>query len=213
MLDGLLAEDLEIPDRDVELRAYCSLALATVSCCPRHPRLGPSIERVSRLLAQGLEPDQLVTAGDVLLRFFAWAHDVPNARWVIGLVEPVLEDKSVPPLAQLYWWSRVGMFYTTDGRYAAAEAALRKADEIGVNFGSHTATVLRHLFWVFLRLVQRDAEEAKRARRCHAPGDESRARFGPDAQYVGAVVVGRPYRHIGTRQRGCSQRIWKRTRA
>ncbi len=162
VLDGLLAEDLEIPDRDVELRAYCSLALATVSCSPRHPRLGPSIERVSRLLAQGLEPDQLVTAGDVLLRSFAWAADVPKARWVIGLVEPVLEDKSVPPLAQLYWWSRVGMFYTTDGRYAAAEAALRRADEIALNFGSHTATVLRHLFWVFLRLVQRDVEEAKR---------------------------------------------------
>ena len=30
------------------------------------------------------------------------------------------------------------------------------------NFGSHTATVLLHLFWVFLRLAQRDVEEAKR---------------------------------------------------
>ena len=162
VLDTLLADGLKISDQDVELRAYCSLVLATVSCSPRHPRLAPSVERVSRLLAEGLEPDLLVTAGDVLLRSFAWAADVPNGRRVIGLVDRVVEDKSVAQLAQLYWRARVGMFNISDGRYAAAEAALRKADEIAVNFGSHTATVLVHLFWVFLRLAQRDVEEAER---------------------------------------------------
>jgi ATP/maltotriose-dependent transcriptional regulator MalT/DNA-binding SARP family transcriptional activator len=162
VLDALLSDDLEISDTDVQLRAHCSLVLATTSCWPRHPRLRPSIERVSRLLAAGLEPDQMVTAGDVLLRCFAWAAEVPNARWVIGQVEQVVDDKSVPPLAQLYWWSRVGMFYFSDGCYAQAETALRRADEIGANFGSHTATVLLHLFWVFLRLAQRDVEDARR---------------------------------------------------
>ncbi|HEU5284619.1 MAG TPA: BTAD domain-containing putative transcriptional regulator [Burkholderiales bacterium] len=162
VLDLLLADDMEIPDRDVQLRAYCSLVLATTSCSPRHPRLRPSIERVSRLLAEGLDPDQVVTAGDVLLRSFAWAADASNARRVIGLVEPLIDDKSVPPLARLYWWSRVGMFHVTAGCYAEAEAALRRADDIGLNFGSHTATLLRHLFWVFLRLALRDVEEAKR---------------------------------------------------
>ena len=74
-------------------------------------------------------------------------------------MEPLVDDKSVPPLARLYWWSRVGMFYVSAGFYAEAEAALRKADEIGLNFGSHTATMLRHLFWVFLHLVLRDVDE------------------------------------------------------
>ena len=162
VLDALLADDLEISDRDVQLRAYCSLVLATTSCSPRHPRLRPSVERVSRLLTEGLEPDQTVTAGDVLLRYFAWAADAPSARWVIGLVEKGVDDKSVPPLAQLFWRSRAGMFYLSDGCYLEAEAALRRADEIGANFGSHTATVLLQLFWVFLRLAQYDVEEAKR---------------------------------------------------
>ena len=162
VLDALLADDLQISDPDVQLRAYCSLVLATTSCSPRHPRLRPSVERVSRLLAEGLEPDQMVTAGDVLLRYFAWAAEAPNARWIIGLVEQAVDDKSVPPLAQLYWWSRLGMFYSFEGCYAEAEAALRRADEIGANFGSHVATVLLQLIWVFLRLAQRDVEEAKR---------------------------------------------------
>ena len=164
VLDTLLTDDVEIPDRDVQLRAYCSLVLATTSCSPRHPRLLPSVERVSHLLTQGLEPDQMVTAGDILVRYFAWAAQVPDGRRVIGLVEPLVNDKSVPPLAQLYWWSRVGMFYFADGCYAEAEAALRKADEIGANFGSHTATALLRLLWVFLSLMQRDVEEAKRHR-------------------------------------------------
>ncbi|HVO47633.1 MAG TPA: BTAD domain-containing putative transcriptional regulator [Steroidobacteraceae bacterium] len=161
-LDTLLADDVEISDPDLQLQAYCSLMLATTSCSPRHPRLRSSVERVSRLLAQGLVPDQMVTAGDVLLRYFAWAAEASNARRVIGLVEPVVGDKSVPPLAQLYWWSRVGLFYVSDGRYAEAEAALRKADEIAANFESHTATILRDLFWVFLRLAQLDVEQANR---------------------------------------------------
>ena len=164
MLDALLADDVEIPDQDVQLRAYCSLVLATASCAPHHPRLRPSVERVSRLLAQGLEPDQMVTAGDVLLRSFAWGAEPASAHWVIGLVEPVVDDKSVPPLARLYWWSRVGMFYFSDGCYAQAEAALRRADEIRADFGSHTATALLHLFWVFLDLARRDVEDAKRHR-------------------------------------------------
>ena len=161
-LDTLLTDDFEIPDRDVQLRAYCSLVLATPACFPRHPRLRSSVERVSHLLAQGLEPDQMVTAGDVLLRYYAWAAEASNARWVIGLVEPMVEDKSVPPLAQLYWWARVGNFYCSDGCYAEAAAALKKADEIGVNFGSHTAAVLLRFFWVMLSVAQRDVEEAKR---------------------------------------------------
>ena len=45
------------------------------------------------------------------------------------------------------------MFYLSDGCYGEAEAALRRANEIGANFGSHTATTLLHLFWVFLRLA------------------------------------------------------------
>jgi DNA-binding SARP family transcriptional activator len=162
VLDGLLAPDLKIPDRDVQLRAYCSLVLATTSCSPRHPRLRASIDHVSRLLIEGLEPDQTVTAGDVLLRSYAWAAEAVNARRVIALVEPVLEDKSVPPLARLYWWSRAGMFHVTSGAYVEAQAALRKADEIGANFGSHTATVLRHLFWVFLHIALREVDEARR---------------------------------------------------
>ncbi|HXX10548.1 MAG TPA: BTAD domain-containing putative transcriptional regulator [Burkholderiales bacterium] len=160
-LDALLADNVEISDRELQLRAYCSLVVATTSCSPRHPRLRSSVERVSNLLAEGLEPDQAMIAGDILLRYYMWAAFASDARRIIGLVEPVVADKSVPPLAQLYWWSRVGFFNVTDGCYAEAEAALRKADEIGGNFGSHTANVLRKLFWVFLRLAQGDVGDAK----------------------------------------------------
>jgi LuxR family transcriptional regulator, maltose regulon positive regulatory protein len=158
----VLVEDLVFPDRDVELRAYCSLLLAIHPRHPRHPRLRASVDRVSRLLGQGLEPDQMVTAGDVLLRYFTFAADVPNARRVLSLVGDAVEDKSVAPVARLYWWSRTGLFYLYEGRYAEAEIALRKADEIGGNFGSHTATLLLHLYWIFLNLARLEVEDAAR---------------------------------------------------
>ena len=198
VLDTLLTDDVEIPDRDLQLRAYCSLVLATTSCSSSHPRLRPSVERVSRLLTQGLEPDQMVTAGDVLLRYFAWAAESENARWVIGLVEPVVDDKSVPPLAQLYWRARVGIFCTYDGRYAEAEEALKKADEIGLNFGSHTATVLLRLFWVMLRVAQRDVEEAKRHLdtliQTVRPGHDSDLIFSTHARFLLAAHTDTPER-------------------
>src|SRR5262249_31968724 len=161
VLDALLLEDLTIRDQDVEMRAHCSLLIATVASRPRHPRLLTSIERISGMLAAGLEPDQVVTAGDALLRRFDWAVDVPKAQWVIRLVEDVVPDKSVASLAQLYWWTRVGVFYVHDARYQAAEAALRKANQIAVDFGLHTATFLLHLIWVFLHLARGDVEEAR----------------------------------------------------
>ena len=161
VLADLLKEGMQIPDRDVELRAHCSLLVATFACQPRHPRLRSSVERISQLLAEGLEPDQAVTAGDALLRYFAFAVDMRSARWVISQVEQAVEDKSVAPLAQLYWWTRVGMFYTREGSYAAANAALTRADQIAIGFEGHTASLFSNYIWVCLHLAQHSVEAAR----------------------------------------------------
>jgi DNA-binding SARP family transcriptional activator len=175
VLDALLGEDSAVPDADIELRAHCSLLQATFACRPHHPRLGTSVERISRLLAAGMEPAQVVTAGDALLRRFDWAVDVPSTRSVIQIVEQVVEDKSVAPLVRLYWWARVGFFYMHDGRYALARAALGKADEIAVDFGSHTSVLLLDMMWVFLHTAQREtaaaAHRVQKLLQCTSAGD------------------------------------------
>ena len=58
---------------------------------------------------------------------------------------------------------------------------LGEPTEIGPNFGSHMATLLRHLFWVFLRLALRDVDEAKRHVDRMLGCDESGTRFGHGA--------------------------------
>ncbi|MFN0316415.1 MAG: BTAD domain-containing putative transcriptional regulator [Burkholderiales bacterium] len=160
VLDKLIARGLNFPDREVELRIYCGLLLAVFARNPRHPRLKSSVERLCQIMTQDPGPDQILTAGDVLLRYFDYAGDSQRANWVIGLVETILENPAVMPLSRLYWWGRVADFYIRQARYAQAGEALAKADRLAADFAGHPAAVVLHLFHVFLGVLQGDLDSA-----------------------------------------------------
>ena len=56
VLDGFIAQGLQFPDLEVELRIYCSLLIAVFLRNPRHPRLRSGIEHLCELITQGPDP-------------------------------------------------------------------------------------------------------------------------------------------------------------
>jgi LuxR family transcriptional regulator, maltose regulon positive regulatory protein len=161
VLSKLVAQGLQFPDLEVELRIYSSLLLTFFLRDPRHPLLNGSVERLCRLVTQGSDPDQILTAGDVLLRYFDHGGEPERADWVIGLVNTIVEDQAVMPLSRLYWWGRVADFYDHQARYAQAAEALVNADRLVNDFGRHPAALVLRNFHVFSSLLRGDIESAK----------------------------------------------------
>lgn len=161
VLGTLIAQGLKFSDLEVELRVYSSLLLAVFLRNPRHPLLKSSVERLCQLVTQGPDPDQILTAGDVLLRYFDHGGDSQRAEWVIGLVNAIIEDHAVMPLSRIYWWGRVADFYIHQARYAQALEALGDADQLANDFAGHPAEVVIRNFHVFLRVMRGDWDGAR----------------------------------------------------
>ena len=161
VLSKLIDQGLKFSDLEIELRVYSSLLLAIFQRNPRHPLLKSTMERLCKLVTQGSDPDQILTAGDVLLRYFDHGGEPERADWVIGLVNAIVDDQAVMPLSRLYWWGRVADFSGHQARYAQAAEALAKADRLACDFSGHPAALVVGNFHVFLSLLRGDIERAK----------------------------------------------------
>jgi LuxR family transcriptional regulator, maltose regulon positive regulatory protein len=161
VLAALIGQQLKYPDLEIELRIYCSLLLALLIRNPRHPLLRSSVERLSQLLAQGPDPDQLLTAADVLLRYFDHGGDAHRAQSVIDLANPIAEDPAVMPLSRLYWWGRVADFYCRQARYEPALRALAEANRHAQDFVGHPAQLVLSNFHVFFSILRGDLKQAR----------------------------------------------------
>ncbi|MEO8630275.1 MAG: BTAD domain-containing putative transcriptional regulator, partial [Betaproteobacteria bacterium] len=164
VLNSALTEGFVFPNRDVEISVYCSLGLALFFRQPRHPALEASVERVSALLKEGLAPEQMVTAGESLVRYYNFAYRPNDAAWVINLVSPIADDTSIPPLNRLYWWGRVGNCLQHFGQYAEADAALRKAECLADYCPNHFAVGMIRMFRVALNVSQGRLADASERR-------------------------------------------------
>ncbi|MFN0316418.1 MAG: BTAD domain-containing putative transcriptional regulator [Burkholderiales bacterium] len=155
VIDRLLIDGFTFPDRDAELTVYTSLGLAAYYCQPRHPSLRSSMERVSALLQGGLTPEQMVTAGDVLSRYYAMSYQPEEFVRIAGLVSPAADDSSVPPLNRLWWWGRIADGLRCAGRYAEAENAVCKAERLAEILPGHAAVFTVRFFRFVLEVAQR----------------------------------------------------------
>jgi LuxR family transcriptional regulator, maltose regulon positive regulatory protein len=169
VLSDLIGRGLQFPEQEVELRVYSSLLMAIFLRNPRHPLLQSSVARLCHLVTRGSDPDQILTAGEVLLRYFDHGGDAERADWVIGLVNSVVDDQAVTPLSQLYWWGRVADFYGRQARYAQGWEALAKADQLAIDFSGHPAALVIRNFHVFWSLLRGDIDNATlRYRHAHS---------------------------------------------
>jgi DNA-binding SARP family transcriptional activator len=155
VLDRLLVDGLVFQDRDDELTVYASLGLATFYTQPQHPSLRSSMERVSAMLQGGLSPEQMVTAGDVLSRYFTMSYQPEEFLRITSLVSSAADDSSVPPLNRLWWWGRAADSLRAVGRYAEAENALRKAEALAEFFPGHAAVFTVRFFRFVLDVTRR----------------------------------------------------------
>jgi LuxR family transcriptional regulator, maltose regulon positive regulatory protein len=153
-LDRLLVDGLVFPDRDDELTVYASLGLATFYTQPQHPSLRSSMERVAALLKEGLAPDQMTTAGDVLSRYYAMSYQPEEFLRITSLVSPAADDSSVPPLNRLWWWGRTADSLRAVGCYTEAENALRKAETLAEFFSGHAAVFTVRFYRFALDVAQ-----------------------------------------------------------
>lgn len=155
VMDCLLVDGLVFPDRDVELTVYTSLGLAAFHTQPRHPGLKRSMERICALLQEGLAPEQMVTAGDTLSRYYAMSYQPEEFVRIISLVSPVANDPSIPTLNRLYWWARVADGMRSVGRYAEADIAMRKAESLAEDYPGHAAVFMVRFFRFALDVARR----------------------------------------------------------
>jgi LuxR family transcriptional regulator, maltose regulon positive regulatory protein len=160
VLSDLISRGLQFSEQEVELRVYSSLLMAIFLRNPRHPLLKSSVDRLSHLVTLGSDPDQILTAGEVLLRYFDHGGETERADWVISLVNAVVNDKAVTPLSQLYWWGRVADFYGHQARYAQGSEALGRADQLAIDFSGHPAALVVRNFHAFWCLFRGDIESA-----------------------------------------------------
>jgi LuxR family transcriptional regulator, maltose regulon positive regulatory protein len=156
VLGTLIDQGLKFQDLESELRIYCSLLLALLLRNPRPPLLQGSVERLCQLVTMNPDPDQMLTAGDVLLRYFDHGGDPHRAQWVIELVNPIVENQAVMPLSRLYWWGRVADFYGHQARFTDALDALTQADRIAKDFVGHPAELVLRNFHVFFCILRGD---------------------------------------------------------
>jgi LuxR family transcriptional regulator, maltose regulon positive regulatory protein len=162
VLGKLIARGLQFPEQEVELRVYSSLLMALFLRNPRHSLLLGSVARLCQLVTQESDPDQILTAGEVLLRYFDHGGDAARADWVIGLVNAVVGHEAVMPLSQLYWWGRVADFYGHQARYEQGSQALSRADQLAIDFRGHPAALVLRNFHVFWSLLRGDIESARK---------------------------------------------------
>jgi LuxR family transcriptional regulator, maltose regulon positive regulatory protein len=160
VLSQLIQGGFALPEPEVELRVYSSLLMALFLRDPRHPLLQSSVERLCELVSRSTDPDQILAAGEVLLRYFDHGGHVDRADGVISLVHAVIDDEAVAPLSQLYWWGRVADFYGRQARHDEGAIALAKADQLAIDFEGHPSAAVIRNFHVFSCLLRGDVKQA-----------------------------------------------------
>ena len=130
VLRALIEKGLVFPSQEAELQAYSSAVIAIFNRRPADPFLRRASERAMELLCAPLDPNLKVTAGVALLLYYITQLGGGHGKQVIELVQPSLESGSVSPLNQMYWFTRVGLFWAHRGRYGASLQPIARGEAI-----------------------------------------------------------------------------------
>ncbi len=136
-LEQLLPQGQNFPTREIELRALCGLMTAAISRQPHHPMLPVCAERVTRLLDEDLEVNQLVTAGTCLLHYYSLGLEIDKTARVVGRIQPLLNNHELAPIKHVAWLVRYARHCTFLANLGDVTVSYQKALAIIHQEGLH----------------------------------------------------------------------------
>ncbi|MCC7547085.1 MAG: winged helix-turn-helix domain-containing protein [Burkholderiales bacterium] len=121
-----------LPGRpEVELKVQSSLLIAMLYGTPGHRALTHCVEKVGSLLSADLDMNLRVGSATSLMTYSSLALDGPRGRAVKSIVRPLLVDRRITPLNQLWWLVRSAWFdFRIEGQDHDALALLDAAEAL-----------------------------------------------------------------------------------
>jgi DNA-binding SARP family transcriptional activator len=164
-LEPFVAEALFFGSPERELKLHSSMLMGIYYGAPRHAMLGRCVQRVSEMLDERLDDNSKVKAATFLLAYCNLSGDLQRGRLVVQRVGSLLSSPDIIPLDALWWFLRLGHYYTMVGESTAAAAALARSRDIGEMHGLaalHSAGLLLRSYETNLACLQGDVERAQR---------------------------------------------------
>ncbi len=162
-----------------EQRVLSSLLLGLLYMFPGHPRLQWCVSRVTEMLDEELAAGNKLEAAMMLLAYCNLAVDFDRASIAVVRGSSLAESNEITPFSRLWWYLRLSLHRTLQGRYEEAIATADKADLIARTYGFHHMPAIMSLVWTYrtiamvahgdLRGAQLSAEGVFGAAHCRYP--------------------------------------------
>lgn len=173
-LDALL-EQSQPCEPAVQLEIYSPLLLAFTYRMPGHPRTDETLDRLKRLLQDGLEVNQIISAGIALMMHYTLSMQVSLGRPIVDRIEPLIDGPEATPLNRAYWWNLLGYHLYRRGLRDETEHAFERGRQIAQEHGLRHIEFLGQMFAAYYWISWRDTPRARAALEgWHAAASEER---------------------------------------
>jgi hypothetical protein len=164
-LEPFIEEHLFSGEPGCELKLYASMLAGIFYGAPRHRMLRRCVTRVAEMLDEKLDVNNKLKAATFLMSYCNLAGQFDLASQVHARAAPLLDSPDVTPLNELWWYLRVGHYFTMLGDLRAARGALEHVREVAHNHGLsglRSAALLIRSYQLVVACMQGDLEEAQR---------------------------------------------------
>lgn len=162
-IDALLASAPSFPTVSMELSVFSALLLAFTYRSPGHSRRSSAVARVTSLLDEPLDLNQIVSAGFALVLHHTLANEMDRALSLVMRIGKIADADTVAPLNRAYWWLFVGYFHHRRSDRASAQAALDLSDRIAKEHGLRQTEFISRCFRAYHCGAWRDVDGGLRA--------------------------------------------------
>lgn len=132
-----------------EQRVLSSLLLGLLYMFPGHPRLRWCVSRVTEMLDEELDAGNKLEAAMMLPAYCNLAVDRDRANVAVVRGSSLAERSEITPFSRLWWYLRLSLHLTLQGRYEEAIASADQADLIARTYGFHHMPTIMSLVWIY----------------------------------------------------------------
>ena len=163
-LDGLVDRLHLVNDLAAERRIQSSLLLGALYTAPGHPRLLRCVNRVTEMLDEHLDPNSKLDAAMMLLAYCNVASDAERGPIAVARGSALAEHNEVTPFSRLWWYLRLGHYYTLIGDYERSIRILDRAGEIAIGHGFQYLSTIASLLFSYRALAAASLGDARATR-------------------------------------------------
>lgn len=163
-LDRLVDRLHLVTDPSAERRIQSSLLLGALYTAPGHPRLIQCVDRVTEMLDEQLDPSGKLDAAMMLLAYCNIASDAGRGAFAVARGTVLAEHAEVTPFSRLWWYLRLGHYYTLIGEYEVSIQMLDRAGDLAVGHGFQYLSTISSLMFSYRSIATASLGDAKATR-------------------------------------------------